>query len=632
VSGSVGADAHGAIAVGPRDEPGTDGRRVVSAGRFRHVVPAIAQFGALVTTIGGVFVGPYVRDRTLLPFGWDTLGYIWRTEFVHAFGIGSLTAAATHQTKPLGYRPLYLVVSAALEGVLRERALVLAWILPAVLAIALGLGIFAFVVDATGLSPWWGVPIGIGVAASPFVAVTGSYATNLAAEVVLFACATLVVREVRGAGGRGTRVGIATLVAASVLTHWMFAMLGLGVLVAYAAIMAFTPWAPSRDAPSSALGALAAGAAVGILGFAIAPERPGGLPSVGAANALIIGARRLPEIPLAALLALAAVGVAVILLARDRRFDAVVPLLLSWIAILPVGFVAWYVLHLPLPPYRTAAFVIALPLVVLLIGPALALRLRAYGRRGLAVGVVTTVLLASWMTIAGANVWAKRALTPASDPEVFAQLGTVASYLEGLDQPDRLVFVTSKRTPLGALRYEIAAALPPAVIAHVDVVRVSPPITEAPAGGAPTFYLTAYNRDAAPPGAQALGPGTFVMGGADPRASVVAAPAPRAPAAPSLFAMTLGCLLIIGVAGIGWSFAFVDSRAVTRAALAPAVGIAVLGLTGFVASRLGLGFACCSWILLAIVAAGGWLTRPWLIARSPSRADDGRPLDRGRDA
>src|SRR6185436_3951677 len=133
--------------------------------------------------------------------------------------------------------------------------------------------------------------------------------------------------------------------------------------------------------------------------------------------------------------------------------------------------------------------------------------------------------------------------------------------------------------------------------------------TDAPVEGAPTFYLTAYNRATAPSGARALGPGVFLLEGPSPSMPVTPAVTPRAPAAPSLIAITLACLSLLGLAGSGWSVAFSDGSALARVGLAPVIGLAVIGLVGLVSSRLGLGLGVGSWVIVAIATIGGWVFR-----------------------
>src|SRR6185436_1655325 len=95
----------------------------------------------------------------------------------------------------------------------------------------------------------------------------------------------------------------------------------------------------------------------------------------------------------------------------------------------------WYLLDLPLPPYRTAGFVVALPLLAMLLGPALAMFGRDRGRRIVVAAALIAVGTAAWFASGGADAWAERALTPASDPTVFAQIESVGRYLEGVEGP-----------------------------------------------------------------------------------------------------------------------------------------------------------------------------------------------------
>ena len=85
-----------------------------------------------------------------------------------------------------------------------------------------------------------GAALGAGLAASPFVALTAiGYAPNVLVDVLGVAAVALAVRVRSGGGGV---VGLVVLLAAAVITHWLFAFLLVLLLGAYAAGVALATW------------------------------------------------------------------------------------------------------------------------------------------------------------------------------------------------------------------------------------------------------------------------------------------------------------------------------------------------------------------------------------------------------
>ena len=209
------------------------------------------------------------------------------------------------------------------------------------------------------------------VAGSAFVAWTAvGYATNLALDVVAMAAAVMALEVLRGR--RGIVAG-ALLLAGGALLHWMFTALFVGVLCALALVQIVLPGgAGARGSGRRAarrLGAMLVLAAVlAAAGLLIAPQHPARLPNVqpGMTGPLGRIAERLPAMALPVTLPLAVLGV--VLLAFDRRDERgrAPALLLIWSSLAAVGLVGWYLLGLPLPPYRWAAFALAIPAAIVL--------------------------------------------------------------------------------------------------------------------------------------------------------------------------------------------------------------------------------------------------------------------------
>ncbi|HET9723846.1 MAG TPA: hypothetical protein VFR44_08405, partial [Actinomycetota bacterium] len=125
---------------------------------------------------------------------------------------------------------------------------------------------------------------------------------------------------------------------------------------------------------------------------------------------------------------------------------------------------------------------------------------------------------------------------------------------------------------------------------------------------APSAYLKAY----APIGTE-IGPGVSLLVGPPPATGLPAPVAPRAPSAPR-FAWDLTLALTgLWLAGVGWA-ALLRVRVVSRIAIAPALGMSMLALTGTTLGRLGvrpsglgalviLGVTTLTGVIAAVIAA-----------------------------
>jgi hypothetical protein len=585
-----------------------EGRLLASLRRSaRSLAAPVAAVGATSASALWLYLWPFIRDRRLAPFGMDPIGYIWRTNVVHDLGIAALTPAVTGQAKTLGSRPLYLTLVSALEALTGRSSFDLAWIMPGILATTVGLSAGVLVVDGMRLSRWWAIPIGVGVATSPFTALTATYSTNLTADALLLAAAALSVRATWDR--RQPRAGIALLLGAALLAHWMFGALALGLVLAYAIAIAGIGRRGDGCAVGRSIAFGSAGAVVlAVAGFLLAPQVPGALPQVTAANAAIISRWRLPLLSLGVTIVLAAVALAILLLLRRREIDAGALFLLLWTTILPAGLIAWYVLDIPFPPYRVAAFVLALPILAVLLGPALAARFEHAGEVARVGGSLVAIGIAAWLALGGTTAWLIRRQAPVVRATVYDELSTSAAYVSALPPHTDLVFVTDRAIGLGFVQYVIASGLPADRLADVRVVSTSqgqlPPI---PSGSA-VLYLRSNNADTPAGEARQLGPGVFVIQGPDVAVRAGGADPFRVPHALTLVMSSLACLLILTIAGSGWSLALSDAAWGGRVALAPALGIASIGIVALVLSRLGVPFmGGGAWLMLVVSCGTGWL-------------------------
>lgn len=550
-----------------------------------------------------------------MPFGVDTSTYIWRTNVVHDLGISSLTTAVTNAPKPLGDRPGYPIVLSLLRSVTGKSSLSMMWLAPALFAAAIGLAAGSLASDGALERRSRSGAIAIAVSGSAFVAWTAvGYGANLALDVVAMAAAVMALEVLRGRRGVW---GGAILLAGSMLLHWMFALLFVAVLGVGALIRYFRP-GDEEDAQRRVVfrrlaTMLALGTVIGAITLLLlAPQRPARLPDVdptrpGPAGRVEL---RLPALALPLTLPLAALGSA--LLVSDRRQarrDAGI-LLGVWSSLAPVSLVAWFVLGLPLPPYRWAGFALAIPAAVVLGAFAAGDLFERSGRHRIAAlavagGLAATVGLAG----AGASVWWSREPTLVGGE--FAQLSTLSSYLESLPPPTRVVILIDayrKRAPFN----RAWTGLPPGRLRYVTMVpaRIDgdapdfglPPVARKRPGTV-VVSLDAYRK---PPGVgRALGPGVHLIWGPEVRAVEVGVP-PRAPPALDLAGSAALLLAVLVFSGGGWA-SLADLHALGIVSLAPAFGVAVLSLIGLAASRVGVPLhrpwgAC----LVAAVGIVGW--------------------------
>lgn len=614
-------------------DAGTDGR---APREPRRIEPkGLEILLALVLPVGivaAIFLAPFVSDPTRMPVGGDTSSYIWRVNLVHDLGVGSLTDEATH-TKALGERPGYPIVLSLLRSVTGLSSLGLAWLTPALFASALGLAAGSLATDGALERRGRSGAVAIAVGGSAFVAWTAvSYAANLALDVIVMAAAVMALQV--GRGRRGVWGG-AVLLAGAVLVHWLFAVvfiLVLGITTIAQEVLRRTDADRSRLAGKRLVMMLVIGLSLGAGGLLLAPQLPGRVPVIEAGQSGPAGkvTDRLPALALPLTLPLALAGSALLAIdrRRDRRNAAV--LLAVWSSVALVSLLAWFVLDLPLPPYRLAGFALAIPIAIVLGVFAAGDRFEWSGRGGGALIVVGVSLVATvGLAGAGASVWwAREAQLDAAE---LAQLGTLSSYLKPLPIDTQVVLVIDPRRR--SLPVDRAwAGLPVRRLKHVVWVtakagpitaerRLPPAARDRP--GTAVVALHAYRKGSTI--GRSLGPGVTLISGPVPRRIEAGVP-PRAPAAIELVIMFAILLAILIITGGGWA-ALSDLPVLGIVSVAPAFGVAILSGAGLVASRLvgplrgpaGAG-------LVGGIALAGWATAMFSRARRRPR---GRHQDRG---
>ncbi len=578
--------------------------------------------------VAAIYLTPFVSDPSTMPFGVDTSTYIWRTNVVHDLGIASLTPDVTNAPKPLGDRPGYPLVLSLLRSATGLSSLSLMWLTPALFSAALGLAAGSLASDGALERRSRSGAVAVAVGGSAFVAWTAvGYAANLALDVVAMAAAVMALEVARGR--RGAWAG-AVLVVGAVLLHWMFALLLVAVLAVTALIRSIRLRDEGDRSPRVALGRLArmlaVGTVIGAIGLLLlAPQRPARLPEVDPARPGPAGRveLRLPALALPVTIPLAAVGSALLVSDRRRRNAGV--LLGIWASLAVISLVAWFLLDLPLPPYRWAGFALGIPIAIVLGAFAAGDLLERRGRRLLAsLAVAGGLAVGVGLAGAGASVWWSREPTLASDE--FGQLRTLSSYVGSLPPQTRIVILIEpyrERAPfnrawtgLPADRLRFTTMIPARIDERAPDLGLPPAARGRP--GTVVVSLDAYRE---PPGVgRSLGPGVHLISGPEPEGIQVGAP-PRAPPPLHLAASVVVLLGLLAFSGGGWA-SLTDLPGIGVASVAPAFGVAILTSVGLLASRAGVPLHP-PWgtVLVAAVGIAGWLAAFARRGRAPAGED-----------
>jgi hypothetical protein len=440
------------------------------------------------------------------------------------------------------------------------------------------------------------------------------------------AAAVMALEVARGRRGLWAGAG---LVVGAVLLHWMFALLFVAVLGVMTVIRSVR-LGDEGDRSRPDLGRLAKmltiGAVVGVIGLLLlAPQRPTRLPEVDPSRPGPAGRveLRLPALALPVTIPLAAIGSALLVSDRRRRNAGV--LLGVWASLALVSVVAWFILDLPLPPYRWAGFALGIPAAIVLGAFAAGNLFERRGRRRLAILTVAGALAAVVGLVgAGASVWWSR--EPTLDADEFGQLRTLSSYLAPMPPQTRIVILIEpyrKRAPfnrawtgLSADRLRFVTMIP----ARIDE---NAPDLGLPAGardraGTVVVSLDAYRE---PPGVgRSLGPGVHLISGPDAEGLQVGTP-PRAPPPIHLAGSVVLLLGVLAFSGGGWA-SLTDLPGIGVTSVAPAFGVAILTSVGLLASRAGVPLRP-PWgtVLVATVGIAGWVVA--LVRRGrPSVGED----------
>jgi hypothetical protein len=571
-------------------------------------------FVSLVAVVGRIYLEPYLADPARSPHGIDTPGYVYRTRVVHDIGLNALDS--------FGERPGHPIVTSILRDVSGAVPLDFARVNPAVFAIAIGAAGAALGTAIAGERRWVAVALGVGLAASPFIALTAiGYASNLLLDVLAVAAVALAVRVGTGRRGAGALV---LLIGAAAIAHWLFAI-GLVVLLAAYAVAVFVfGWIRRGSAGSGAthparlIVVVGLGALLGVLALRAGPELPQKVPSANQDAATKI-ARRLPHMELATTIPLAAAGAAVMLLSgRPASRRTAVPLAM-WALAAPAGLIAWKLLDMTVP-HRIVPFALGVPaLIVLGAGAtrswtdARASRpgMAPWVRAGALVSAVLVLAATAWLARAGTETWSDQ---PAGyTPEQLTQAAMLATYLEAVPPETRVVIPvgTGIWRPLRALlvtlpieRYEMVRTW--RVDFFGDTRDFRRRLAERFPSGTVAVYLAGYSAQA-PLKGTALGPGVILLAGPEPPRRLVVAPVEPTDAG-TLFRLTAVSVATVFVVGLGWTLLLTGLPAFAAVGLSPAIGIAALSLGGLVVGRLGFPLGRGGGVIAALsIGLLGWI-------------------------
>lgn len=585
-------------------------------GGRRRIGPVLAGLllVALVVVLGRVYLAPYLADPARFPHGIDTPGYVFRTRVVHDVGLNALES--------FGERPGHPIVTSILRDVSGATPLDFARVNPAVFAIAIGAAGAALGVAIAGERRWVSVAVGVGLAASPFVALTAiGYASNLLLDVFAVAAVALAVRV--GTGRRGA-AALILLIGAAAIAHWLFAIGLVLLLGVYAAAVFVFEWTRRRSVesrsshPARLLVVVALGAVLGVLALRAAPELPHKVPSAKQDAATKI-ATRLPHMELATTIPLAAAGAAIMLLSgRSASRRTAVPLAM-WALAAPVGLFAWKVLDMTIP-HRVVPFALGVPALIVLGAAASrswtdARASRPGGASWVTAGAVASAVLVlastAWLARLGNETWSDQqaGFTPAQ----MDQAVTLAAYLETIPPKTRVVVPVGSGIwrPLRALQ----VTLPVERYETLDIWRVDffgdtkefrRRLEEKFPMGTVAAYLAGYSAQQ-PLKGTALGPGVILLAGPEPPSRLSVAPIEPTDAGELIRLTTISVVTVL-IVGLGWTLIMTGLPIFSAICLSPAIGLAALSIGGLVAGRLGFPLGRGGGVLLALaVGALGWL-------------------------
>ena len=598
------------------------------------------------------FMSIYGARGYTTPIANDTLKYIWRSNLVGAQGLQALAAIPAGTTVNAD-RPGFPVVASILHGVIGMSAFRLAFVLPAVAAVLIGLGAATLAVEASDEPPWSYPVYLLGVGGSVNVALMSvGYLDNLMVASVVMACAACALLA---ADGRTAAMGGALLLLGAVLVHWDFAalfaaiLLGLAVVLLPESAMARRRGVSIASTPSGrvarVLGGAVAGAGLLLLLAPGTPQSPGGNRASFRKKFHIFE----PLFHFGVLGPVAAGGViATALPTRARRLRALA-LLAGWGLTALIGYFA--LMHgLTVPEHRVILFALGIPILATAAVVGLARAASLLGMVGRVAGALVVLAGLAVGSLAAHVQWFERGhpvmrlpgfrAYHTTEAAALAEAETAGTYIDRFAQGRPIIYVVQAHggnarpvsvAAAGVIRDAVApdqiprtgvylgqvsrllAGKPTLTLEDVRFNRISlkfwkgvKPLVK----GSVVVVLRSFNPPALT-GGQAqgfpIGPGVRIARGPHPAAPVPATQPPQPRSVLVLGLLAVAVIVALGLAGSGWSAALVPAGGAVRTSLAPAFGIATLAVLGVLADRAGLRLAGGGGAAVAAVAAlGGW--------------------------
>lgn len=610
-----------------------------------------------VIVVGAAFVSLYDDPEATAYTGSDTPWYVWRARLVAGHGLDALPGAEPDPFRAQAHRAAHPLVASVLDsaGVDPER---LAYALPAVIGVMAGLAAGALAVRALR-EPMWAFPVyGVVVGASLNMTIiaVGRTDTLLMAGLTVAAAATALV----AAEGRGGAAAPVLLLAAAAAVHWPFALLfsavllGLALVLLPGSVAAWRHGASPGSTPSARLGLVLGGGAAGAAAaLALAPAAPA--PPRGGVRLVRLLEEYGPRFGgLALVPALGAVALAFPADAGRRRGLLLAVLWAGTAVVAVAALLAGFVV----PAHRILPFALGIPILAAAAVTGLGRLLsrippRVVGR-AVAVAAVSAALVGSLAVArSGWELW------PQGRGQELAEARAAGRYLSAVGGDRPVVFVVDLPGRLRGAFHTIRSVLPEdallrsyAYVGTVENLLAGRPTLRTDGDNVDVYNanslnhwqgvrrvlqddpmvlsLAAFHRgrpDRDPEGTP-VAPGVLVVRGPvpDDLPPLSSEPQPVPPSAEIGRSAATALLLLFGV-GLGWAFGLVPGGWLPRLGVAPALGMAVLILSGLLGSRLGLAGPG-SWLWVAAAAAAlGWAPVAAAAMRRRGRGDH-RPAPR----
>jgi hypothetical protein len=627
------------ILAGALSQPQESGSEPRSPSGHGYPIAVAAAFLALAV-VALLFLLRYPLQGFRYPVGWDATWYVFRA---NAAAFEGLAYVGTNRAAT----PLLLSMLMRATG---QNGFTMVALAAPLFAGVAGLAVAAMLRSALGTRLLW-LPV-IGVLTWVAFGGTGllsgyiDQTLNVAFVLAGFAAAVVLL-----AGGKGALAATLLFMGAG-LAEWPF--YGFAMLVFGLAILLFLV-AARRYEGSSSVGAmrrlsgamLASGAftlltlvgipAIGNLDLESArgPEKLGVDRRISPPRAVrrllkrrflesTRDATRYLGLALAGLGALAAARTTVKPQGREAR-RLFLCLMLAWLLLTAVAAIA-QLLNFPVAGARLLLYFFPVPILIGVLVWALA-RFVAW-RVPRPIGPIVAVLLVLGITGGlTANVWRSDHRRAWVERQAVAQLTAAGMYLTRFAPDREVVFSLGKVNTNTIVRRNntIRAGLPPAVVPRVRGSAVGSPLDyldSLPSGSGSSLgansspvvvVIEAYNRAGFNEAHLAfpdsfVSPGVLALNGPFSPEVIPEQPAPTANTRlVSLLWLVSAITLILLLLGGGWSIVLLPADPLVRAALSPALGLAVASLVALTWDRLSLGLHGW-WAVGPLVVAGasGW--------------------------